>query len=364
MTLSHYTRKDSPWVWVQWSLGPGHPKRYEKLPVRKDDPEVKHKVAVEMNTLEAMLLKSNTSANPRDVQVSAWGWVRPWLEVRYATRLSSQDVYLAQWKSILNFLMEKDVASPRFVTRQHVFSYVEWRQSKVKEKSGRTVKVNTALGELKLFAMVLDEAIARNMAVTNPVRRHRIPREQTDVKPELDEAFIHQVYAKLQEPERPQWMFRSFHVALQTGLRFSDTAIHRSQVRWASEDLVIERPKGGRKKEFAIPIYPGVRDMIADWYHNTREPYLWDLPEAERKITSLRWHWFFKDEMHRPDVCFHCTRVTFIMSGLRAGIPENVMLKMVNHASKLVNRIYQRWTSDDVRRYSAAISIPGISAAK
>ena len=40
------------------------------------------------------------------------------------------------------------------------------------------------------------------------------------------------------------------------------------------------------------------------------------------------------------------------------GRRKGQMMKMVNHASKEISRIYQRWTSDDVRRYADLAPAP------
>lgn len=40
------------------------------------------------------------------------------------------------------------------------------------------------------------------------------------------------------------------------------------------------------------------------------------------------------------------------------------MMKMVNQGSTLINRIYQRWTPDDVRQFAAKLPALTASSAK
>ena len=64
---------------------------------------------------------------------------------------------------------------------------------------------------------------------------------------------------------------------------------------------------------------------------------------------------FFLDDLGMPHLCFHCTRVTFISKLARANVPLAVAMRMVNHASKTIHRIYQRINLDDLRRWADLI---------
>jgi integrase len=354
MILSDYERKDSPWVWIQYADGRGG-RKYFKTPVRKDDPDRLRKVAIQLNRIESQLLTENRHDGGRG---GDWLWVLPYLTARYAAKPRTRRIYLAQWRSLDLFFTGEGIGSPALLTREHVFAYIEWRQSTVKEKSKRTTKLNTALGELKLLGLLMDEAVSRHLAVENPARKLKIAREETESKPEILDEELRLIFEGLKT--EPEWMRKSFELALKTGLRFGDTRLARSQVRWESDDLLIEKPKGGRKREFTIPIYEDVRAMLVE-FRMSGQQHLWTAPA--KALTGLAWTRFFR-RIGLPHLCFHCTRVTFVTRGMRAGIPESVMCKMVNHGSKLINRIYQRWTSDDVRRFAGQVKVPYGDAAK
>ncbi len=357
MVLSEVTHKRSPWIWIQYG-NTGERKKWHKTNVRKDaPPEVRvKKIALEKNLLESMLLKADGNLAQDG---KGWAWVANWLAMRYKGKQRTAEVYLAQWKRVLEFLIEKEIAGPQVLEREHAFQYIQWRTDQVKPKSGKSIKLSTAMGEITLLKMVMGEAKVRFHLPENPILKLGVEEDDAEMKPELTDDEIQMIYEGLKK--KPVWMFRAFHIALHTGLRHKDTRLHRSQVRREDDWILIEKPKGGRKREFGIPIYPSISEMLNEWLDDSRDPYLWTIPEKDVVMSGLIWHKFFHHELKMPHLAFKCTRITFIMDGLRKKIPENVMLKMVNHGTTTINRIYQRWTPDAVREYSALLSsrVPG-----
>jgi integrase len=119
---------------------------------------------------------------------------------------------------------------------------------------------------------------------------------------------------------------------------------------------VIDQTKGGKKRAFAIEIYPSIEKLLRE-FTESGDKLLWQMPAKQKGLNGLIWMRFFR-EINLPHLCFHCTRVTFITRGARAGVPESAMMKLVNHASKEVHRIYQRLAPADALRMRAAIPIP------
>jgi site-specific recombinase XerD len=350
MILSEYERKDSPMIWIQYGQD-YEDRRYLRTTIRKNDPDKKRKIRAELRRIEAQLLPIAEVSERNGAYRDGWRWVAGYLATRYANKQRTAQVYLAQWRSLRAFLDEKEIDSPAMLTREIVFEYPDWRCSQVKQKSRRNPKINTAIGELKLLGLVMDEAIRRKLANENPARSLGIVPELGELKPELTDAQIDLVFRELaKEGKNKGWMRKSFELALNTGLRFNETRLHRSQVRQMNADIVIEKPKGGRKREFAIPIYDSIRSVIDEFVESGRE-YFWTTPAST--LTGLAWSNFMERiGLKALGITFHSTRITFITRGMRAGIPESVMMKMVNHADKDVSRIYQRWTSEDVKRYA------------
>lgn len=348
MILSSYERADSPYVRIQFAEK-NRPKRYFKTAIRKDDPDKAIKVAKAINGIEAQLLNSA----PKQTTQS-WNWVASYLRQRYAAKGRTLAIYSIRWNWLLGYMQHARITGPATLDRPAVFAYLDWRRGQTKEKSGRHPGLNTALDELKLLGLIMDEAVTRHLAETNPARKLAIEREETELKPEMSDKEIRTIYKALRQ--EPAWMQRSFHLALQTGLRFSDTAIERSRVNLAANHIVIEKPKGGRKRAFGIEIYPEIASMIADLMKG-KAKRLWEIPEKERGLNGLIWRRFL-DRLGLRHLCFHCTRVTFITRGARAGVPESAMMKLVNHASKEVHRIYQRLAAPDSLRLRRKIRIP------
>lgn len=342
--LSAYERADSPFVRIQYDPGDGR-KRYLKTIIRKDDPQKRQKIAREINRVEAQLLATGNKDGRGD-----WHWVLPYLKLRYHGKAPTLRCYRIHWRWLSEYLAHRELDCPAKLTREEVFGYAEWRCSQIKEKSGKNPKMNTALGELKLLGLVMQEAVSRHLAIENTARKLGIEREEVDLRPEIlptERAIIRKALRK-----QPEWMAISFELALNTGLRFASTRLARHQVRLASSDILIEKPKGGRKREFAIPIYPSVRPLIEKFLASGKQ-FVWTAPTGT--MTGLEWSKFLHSLPINPAIVFHSTRITFITEGMRAGVPESAMMKMVNHGSKEISRIYQRWTSDDVRRFAGRL---------
>lgn len=351
--LSSYERKDSPYVWAQVAAGRGEKKRYIRLDVRKDDPAKSDLVRIAMHRLEGELLAERALA-PCDPD-STWGWVPGFIATRWGAESKTGRVYSKQWVPLLDFLSGHRLLSPSALAREDCFAYVAWRTAQEKARSGRMIAKNTALGELKLLAMLMDEAVLRGLAAANPCRRLKIAREEVAEKPEItadEEQLIRSQLLAL--PKEDAWMAAAFHVAISTGLRIGECRIAAHQVRWAEDQILIERPKGGRRREFCIPIYESIRPDLLRMRAERRRA-LFDVPADKAGILGIVWRRFF-DGIGLPHICFHCTRVTFVTRGMRAGVPEAVMMRMVNHGSSLINRVYQRWTSDDVRHYAGLLA--------
>jgi len=348
--LSAFERKDSPFFWAQYSLGRGEKKRYRRLDVRKDDPGRADLLRIALHRLEGEIL-ADRALSPVDHD-SGWGWVPGYIETRWGGKTATGRIYSKQWTALAEFFSERETIRPSTLERTDCFDYVEFRTDQVKYRSGKHISKNTAKGELKLLGMLMDEAVLRGMARENPARRLRIEGEETAEKPEISEEEEGKIRTVLKEA--PGWMRLAFHIGISTGLRHGECCLTAAQVRWADDQVVIEKPKGGRKRGFAIPIYEAIRPQLLE-LRNSRRHALFEIPASDAKILGIVWRRFF-DKTGLPHLCFHCTRVTFVTRGMRAGIPEAVMMRMVNHGSSLISRVYQRWTSDDVRSYAALLS--------
>jgi hypothetical protein len=344
MILSAFERKDSPWVWAQFAEGPGERKKYRRLAVRKDDPDRARKVRAALHQIEGVMLAEREEGV---FSREGWGWVPAWISSRW--RGSTCETYLAQWAALADWLKWARIDGPGDLSRERCYDFIHYRTAMRKARSGLLISKNTAIGELKTLAQILDEARRRGLIGENPARRLGLTRDDPAEKPEITAEEEKTIRGEL--ARWPRWMAMSFHVAISTGLRLMETNIQAGAVRWQDDQILIEAPKGGRRRGFSIPIYDAIRgDLERMQREKSAALFEWGSP-----VPSVEFRRFF-DSIGMHHLCFHCTRVTFITRGLRVGIPENVMMRMVNHGSTLISRIYQRWTDDDVRRYSGLLS--------
>jgi integrase len=352
--LSFFTKK-SPYLYCQFARKPGEKKKYIRTPIRKDDPNIKAKMASFRAELEAKMEQPPDETD----RTTAWEWVASFLKIRYHNRPGTLRVYRAQWKWLARYAYEHDLRTPIAWSREHCFAFVTWRIEKVKQKSGRNVSVNTAIGELKLLAILMDEACNRRLILENPARKLGLERESPALKPAMTDDEIRKIDEALRA--EPEWMSRAFAIALNTGLRFSETRLHRRQVLWDRNRIDIDKPKGGRGRAFGIEIYDSIKPMIRAWLDSS-DSYFWTVGNMEAGITGLIWHKFFR-KIELPHLCFHCTRTTFITRGAESGVPEGLMMKLVNHASVEVHRIYQRLSPGGAQSAVARMAIPVLGVA-
>jgi integrase len=123
----------------------------------------------------------------------------------------------------------------------------------------------------------------------------------------------------------------------------ADTRMERMLWDFERNVLTFLTPKGGKKRNFSIPMPAALRPLLLDIRKNKLQPQLQFSFQPSRK-----WQHFFHT-LGLDHLCFHCLRVTFITRLARNGIPLPHAMRLVNHASTTIHRIYQRLGIDDVR---------------
>lgn len=348
-TVCEYQRKDSPFIWLKWSDTITGKIRYENTKVSPTDKDAEKKVKRRKHAIAGTLIDAQEAGGGE-----AWHlWVPQWLNTRYKNRKASYVKYVGQWKFLALFLAEHEIPSPRMFTRQHAFNYLEWRQAQIKEKSKRHPKLNTALADIKTMGMILREAKRKHICDEDVTKRLGVQRDDPEEKPELSDEQINTIRAGLKN--EAEWMRVSFEIALQSGMRFEETKVQRKNVDYSKGDIFLPSPKGGRKRAF---IHTASDDLIAylKKLFSDGRTVTWTLPKGI--FPGLIWRAFFDSIDLEQPVSFHCTRVTYISRGERAGVPESVMCKQVNHADTLIHRIYSRVPNEERRRYANAVPLP------
>jgi integrase len=146
----------------------------------------------------------------------------------------------------------------------------------------------------------------------------------------------------------------SFEISLNTGCRLNETRIPLSCVDIQENKITFPSPKGGENRAFSIPLPTTLKDVLNRLTTQGRK-YTLEFPFQP----SRRWQQFFI-KIKKEHLCFHCLRVTFVNRLRRAGVPREIAMRLVNHASELVHKIYQREKVDDVMPWCDAVKFPGV----
>ena len=345
---SLYRKQRSPFWFIQYTDGNG--KRLNKSThYRADDPG---------QTVEARALRARMEAQELSRTAGALGagwdtWVPQYLERHCESRLTYERYHDA-WKWLALWLQVKGYHSPKAITYRNAIEYVDWRTS-YKKRTGKTVGRNTAILELKTFAMIMGEAVRLGHADANPLVSIKLKRDKAEKKPELTDEEIVTIREKL--TSEPEWMRRAFDIALHTGCRLRETRIPRACVDFTENKITFPSPKGGEDRVFSVPMPTALRPLLEE-FHRKKEKFTVEFPFQP----SRRWQQFFI-KIKKPHLCFHCLRVTYVNRLRRAGVPREAAMRLVNHASELIHQVYQREKVEDVAKWRDVVSFPTGAAA-
>jgi hypothetical protein len=313
---------------------------------RKDDPT---------ETKQARALEAELAAREHEknlhTDAERWeDWVTPFLK-RHCAMPRTFERYMLGWSWLSMYLRERRIHNPSQLTYQDALGYLKWR-TEYRKRGGRTVKLNTALNDMKVMRIIMRQAVRLQYATSNPCDRLGVAKQEAKEKPELTDEDIIQIRAALKN--RAPWMAISFEIAIHTGCRQSETQIALRDIDLKRKTITFANPKGGRARAFTVPL-PSALESLLRSLKDSGAMHTLDNPPS---MLGKEWWCFFKNELKRPELCFHCARVTFVTRHARAGTPLSAAMRLVNHSSTLVHRIYQRLGVDDVRQWESAIAIP------
>ena len=334
---SLYDRKNSPFIWIKYKDAAGVQKAHT-TGFRSSIPAQKRKAKVLLNEKQLIELKTEKGKSG-----DSWNaWVIDFLETHYATKPATLARYKISWQSLSPYLAEQKIVRPLQLTFRHCELYIPWRIAGQPHLGIYKCRHNTALYDLKVLRVICKRAKRLKFIAENPASALGIDKHKPDEKPELTDEDLALIRQKLQELKMPDWMRISFEIAIHQGCRLSETVIPFSKIDFKKKTILF-KAKGDR--DFSAPI------------HSKLLPLLQKIKKLGRATTCVLppmaskewWRFFKKIGLHQKGVCFHCTRVTVITRLIRAGRPENVVQKIVNHSSTEVHRIYQRLGVEDVR---------------
>lgn len=334
---SLYKRPNSPFYWIKYKDAAGVQQAHT----------TGYRHAVPSQVKKAKLLRHQKRLielkTDKGTKGDTWdSWVIEFLETSYASKPATLQRYKISWQNLSVYLAAHKVARPTQLTFRHCELYVPWRIKGQPDQGIYKCGHNTARYDLKVLHLICKYAIKRGFIDLNPASSLGIKKLKPSEKPELTVEDIALIRTKLLELEMPEWMSTSFEIAIHQGCRLAETAIPFSRIDFKTKTILF-KAKGDR--DFSAPIHPKLLPRL----QNLQKKGLSITCELPRLPSKEWWRFFKKIGLHQKGVSFHCTRVTVITRLIRAGTPENVVKKIVNHASTEVHRIYQRLGVEDVR---------------
>jgi len=338
---SLYKKQNSPFWFIQFIDSDGI-RRNKSTSLRTDSPAE----TVQARALRAQLEAKELNRNAAAISGGGWDdWVPQYLE-RHCESPRTLERYVGSWSWLALWLQVHRYHSPRAITYRNSIEYIDWR-TKYKKKTGKTAGRNTAIMELKLFAMIMGEAVRLGHADANPLVSLRLRRDKVAKKPELTDKEISEIREALKV--EPEWMQTAFEISLHTGCRLRETRLPMNCLDFRENKITFPSPKGGEDRAFSIPMPSALRPLLMRIGENKPE-FTVEFPFQP----SRRWQQFFV-KLGKPHLCFHCLRVTYVNRLRRAGVPREAAMRLVNHSSELIHQIYQREKAEDVAQWRDAV---------
>lgn len=267
--------------------------------------------------------------------------------------------YAGAWQAIRMFLEEQGLDYPRQVRFHHGEAFLRWRLAT--PVNSRNVVHNTALLELKFLSQLINEAIRREFTESNPIARLGIARSAPKIKEELSDRMIKKARAALKP--QPTWMADAFEVGLYTGCRFNECEIPVTSINLKKRTIRMvdsKRDENDPKKFFTIPVHPELFSTLQRLVGQARAAHR----SAILTLSHDKNGRINKILKKTVGVTFHSLRVTFITRCHRGGLTEHDAMRLVNHSSQLVHRIYSQLNVEDARAAQAKIPLPSFGKGK
>jgi hypothetical protein len=287
---------------------------------------------------------------PRALSREQWqAWVRPFLERRFygPEQQLTLTKYLGCWRTIEAWLIEHGILAPAQVNHTLVMDYVDWRR---RSRAKKPIAPGTIVVDVKVWRLIMDEAIHRGWTLVNPCLRlglsRKAQREGRAIRDEEDEAIVTALR------QCPEWMQISYEIAMAHGCRFKETRIAMTDIN-LGYGKVLFHAKGG--KVFEVDLVPTLIPLIKDLKKRGAK-YTWDLSPHDMRQCGRNWTRFFR-KLSFKDLWFHCTRYTAITRAHRAEVPLAKALRFFGHSGKtLVHFLYAQLGTEDTSEVAQAMA--------
>jgi len=344
---SIYKRTGSPYWWVKWREGGT---------TRRESTGIPYGTKPALSRARSMrdhMAMRESGAQPGH----GWAWALTHLKSRHAESPGTWTTQHCQWRRWLEFFREHRITGPDLLTREMLLTYPGWRNSTRRVP----LNPNTVRQDFKVLRAVLYEAVTRGYIQRNPAARLRLPFRTAKEKPELTDDHIQRIRAAIEQckkstPPHPHAQFyeASFEIAMAQGFRLAETCLH---LQAFDTDRLEVRVLGKGRRPYIARLNPRLVPLIEKWRADGLTHTYTPAPPI---ILAGRWLNLFrrlrKEQPGRFEgVSFHSTRVTVISRLERANAPVHVVMKLVNHASTTVHRVYRRVGIAELDRHWGAL---------
>jgi hypothetical protein len=341
---SIFTRERSPYFWIKTRDVYGNWKN-SSTGIRTDAPGGKRAATAKAHV--------ESAAEP-DLRAGRTGqalsdWVPRFLKDRYEARQpKAYQRYTDAWAALSIFLAEMRIATASQVTKRLAKQYPYWR---IKPHDGlNEVKWNTALFEIKLLGLVLEEAVERGQIIGNPCSRLGLKRERTKEKHAITPEHQALIESKLKELKAPDWMRVTWAIAIRQGCRISETSVPMDRIDLdGTPPTITFHTKGDRMH--TAPLHPELIPLIKK-LKKAGNALTCILPKCPGRVWQ-NWLW---RKLKLTQYSFHCTRVTVVTRLAAANHSQSMVKDYVGHASTTVNDVYRKLKPKDLVSLSASLT--------
>lgn len=334
-----YKRKDSPWYWIRYKTKAG---TWAARATRYRTDNTLHRAKAKK---EAASMAVEERESCRDLS--------PWVEnlIRmHPVCESTRRHYQNSWHWISRFLEEHRISLHDFAP-VHAEQFIAWRMS-IPRTNGKPVCRNLAADDVKFVKWLHRQGRLLGKISTVAMLDYRTKKTPVAKRPVFTDDEITAVRRSLanhaaMDPAK-EWMQICFEIGYHTGCRLRETRLDLRLVDLHSGTVTFPCPKGGATRAYTIPIPAGIRPVL-EGLKGVGRRYAFDWPGHGSRI-SVEWRRIF-------DLCglfkhtFHSLRATRVTNLRKAGIPQSVAMRLVNHSSTLVHEMYQRHFVEDLRRH-------------
>jgi integrase len=340
-----YRRKDSPWYWIRLKTVAG---KWGARPTRFRKDNTLHRA-------KAQELAAQLSLGERTIKTDH-SWVLGMIE-SHPVCASTRRHYINSWRHLSRFLDERGLSLEEFAP-VHADQYIRWRLS-IPRTNGKPVCRNMAVDDVKALKWIHRQGRLLGFVRTVAMLDYRAKKSPVAKRPVFTDEEIQKVRRFLatgtEHDPTKEWMQTCFEIAYATGCRLRETRLDLRLVDLFAGTITFPEPKGGAARAYTIPIPSTLRPLL-ERLKSAGRRYAFDWPGHGTRI-SRSWREVF-------DLCglfkhtFHSLRATRVTNLRKAGIPQSVAMRLVNHSSTLVHELYQRHFVEDLRQHVDAGLLP------